>query len=180
MTVPSGKQPKTTAWLSYVAAAIPPFLAAFVGGAATGTTLDDWYNEVRKPRWNPPNWLFAPVWTTLFAFMGIASWRVWQKGREAREVGASDWQTSPESTQALKIYGIHLIFNTLWSVFFFGLRRIDLALVEIVGFWAMVTATLTHFYRIDRVAGLLMVPYLMWVSFAGLLNLRLWQLNRKK
>lgn len=170
-------QSKDKVWLSYVAAALPPFVAAFIGGAATGTTLDDWYEQIRKPRWNPPNWLFAPVWTALFAMMGVASWRVWRKGRRAGQPG---WETSSESTQALKIYGIHLVFNTLWSVLFFGVRRIDLALVEVVGFWAMVTATLARFYRIDRTAGLLLAPYLAWVSFAGLLNLRLWQLNRKK
>lgn len=148
-------------------ALIPPFLAAAIGGVATAGAIPTWYRTLEKPAWNPPDWIFGPVWTVLYIMMGIASWQVWRLGTEKKDV-----------RDALGLYGAQLVLNTAWSLLFFGMRRIGLALGEIVALWALIAATVTKFYRLKKSAGLLLVPYLLWVSFAAILNARIWQLNQ--
>jgi translocator protein len=162
--------------VALVIALVAPFVAAAVGGAATSSSVSTWYKTLKKPSWNPPPWIFGPVWTLLYALMGVASWLVWKEGRSGNEDGFS---TSAESQAALKLYGVHLVFNALWSILFFGLRRIGWATAEIAVLWSLIAATLTRFYRINPLAGMLLVPYLLWGSFASVLNIKLWQLNRK-
>ena len=136
-----------------------------VGGAITATSVDSWYQALEKPPFNPPDWLFAPVWTALYILMGIAAWRVWRL-------------RSFEATRtAFAVFGVQLCLNLAWSFPFFGLQRIDLALLEIVILLVAIIANTIMFWRIERLAGLMFVPYAAWVTYATLLNASLWLLN---
>lgn len=167
-------------WVALTVALIIPFVAAAVGGVATNRARFGWYRRLRKPAWNPPDAIFGPVWTALYTAMGVASWLVWRRGQlSSEEETAQDQRSTHTEVQgALTFYGIQLVLNTLWSIIFFGLRRIDLALIEIAPFWTTILVTLVRFYRVHPVAGLLLAPYQLWVTFAVLLNARIWQLNR--
>ncbi|UCF79478.1 MAG: tryptophan-rich sensory protein [Candidatus Eiseniibacteriota bacterium] len=125
----------------------------------------EWYAALAKPAWTPPNSVFAPVWTTLYALMGIAAWLVW---RRAGFAGAA---------VALGLFIVQLVLNALWSYLFFGLHQPGLAFIDIVVLWLVILATLIAFWRVHPVAGALMLPYLCWVGFATALNLQLWRLN---
>ncbi len=132
----------------------------------------EWYVELAKPAWTPPGRLFGPVWTLLYLTMAVAAWLVWRQrsGLVGRERDAAD--------AALTAYAIQLLLNAAWSWLFFGRHLIGLALVDIGLLWLAILATTVLFWRVRRIAGLLLVPYLGWVAFASALNLRLWQLNR--
>ncbi len=136
-----------------------------IGGAITATSVDGWYQVLRKPPFNPPDWVFAPVWTTLYILMGVAAWRVWRLG---------SFQTN---SKALVVFAGQLGLNLAWSFLFFGLQRIDLALVEIVILLSAIIANTIMFWRIDRLAGVLFLPYAAWVAYATALNASLWLLN---
>jgi tryptophan-rich sensory protein len=142
-------------------------IATLVVGAAgtffTEPAIPTWYAGLAKPDFNPPNWVFAPVWTTLYVLMGVAAWRVW------RLTGLN----SPE----LILWMSQLTLNFFWSAIFFSLHLILLALVEMALLWLLILITMILFWRRDRIAGLLFVPYLAWVSFAFALNFAIWQLN---
>jgi tryptophan-rich sensory protein len=125
----------------------------------------EWYQAIAKPTWNPPSWVFGPVWSTLYVLMGVAAWRVW------RSVHA-------ERAAALQLWWVQLALNALWSPLFFGLQRLDLALFEIALLFVAIAATAHRCWRIDRIAGALLAPYLAWVGFASFLNYTLWDLNR--
>ena len=125
-----------------------------------------WYTALAKPSWNPPNWIFGPVWTVLYVLMGVAAWRIW------RQVGFSGGRIT------LGLFVFQLVLNALWSYLFFGLHRMDLAMFDILVLWGAILAVGVLFYDINRCAGALMLPYLAWVSFAACLNLALWHLNR--
>lgn len=142
------------------------FAAAGIGGAATGTSVGTWYPSLVKPSWNPPAWVFGPVWSTLYVLMAVAAWRVWRHLEH------------PGRRRALAWYFGQLVLNALWSVLFFGLRRPDLAFAEVLVLLAVLVVVLIRFWRIDRVAGLLWLPYLAWVAFATALNGAIWWLNR--
>ncbi len=158
-------------------ALVAPFVAALVGGTATGNSIDSWYRTLNKPKWNPPNWAFPVAWTFLYTVMGVASWLVWREGRKGNEEGLS---TSKEAQSALKLYGVHLVFNALWSIIFFGMRQLGWAIAEIAVLWSLIVATTARFYQIKPVAGLLFVPYLLWASFASILNITVWRMNRNR
>lgn len=142
------------------------FSAAALGSLATGTAIDTWYNSLVKPSFNPPNWIFGPVWTFLFAAMAIAAWRVYEKRF-----------TDVRVTSALNMYLIQLALNVMWSLLFFGMRAPQLALIEIVIFLISIIFTARAFYRIDTLAGVLFIPYAAWVSFATFLNYTIVMLN---
>jgi len=125
----------------------------------------EWYGQLRKPSWTPPGYLFGPVWTFLYASMGVAAWLVWKR------VGYSGARVT------LSLFLAQLAFNGLWSWLFFGLQRPDLAFVDIVFLWCFILITLLAFWRQSAAAGIIMVPYLLWVSFAGVLNFSIWRLN---
>jgi tryptophan-rich sensory protein len=137
-----------------------------VGAAGTFFTepnIPTWYAGLAKPSFNPPNWVFAPAWTTLYVMMAVAAWRVWKiTGTKAPEMWA--WM-------------IQLTLNFFWSAIFFSLHLLFLALVEMAALWLAIAVTAVLFWRKDRIAGLLMLPYLAWVSFAFALNFAIWQLN---
>lgn len=138
------------------------FIAAVIGSQAGPGS---WYAALNKPSWNPPNWVFGPVWTYLYVTMALAAWRVWRRG------GWTNRRTS------LLMYLLQLILNAFWSPIFFGLQQPGLAFVEILLLWAAIVGTLVLFLRVDRLSGILLVPYLAWVSFAAFLNFTLWRLN---
>ena len=145
-------------WLSITA------LAAALGSIAS---LDaaEFYRQLMRPDWAPSAGVFGPVWTVLYLLMAIAAWLVWRE-REARNV-----------VPALTLYVVQLAANALWSWLFFAWHRGLLAFADIVLLWLLIVATLVAFWRARRIAGLLLIPYLLWVTFAALLNLRVWQLN---
>jgi translocator protein len=139
--------------------------AGLVGSFFTIPGIENWYSYLEKPSFNPPGWLFAPAWITLYTLMGIAAFFIWKK---RKEVKAQD---------ALFFYGAQLVLNALWSVIFFGLKSPSLAFLDIVFLWLLILATMVKFYRIEKAAGFLLVPYFLWVSFASVLNFFIWQLN---
>lgn len=138
---------------------------AALGGLATATSVETWYPTLVKPVFNPPNWLFGPVWTVLYLMMAVAGWRVWRCGG------------SPIQRRAMLAYAIQLLLNLIWSILFFGLRLIGFAFVEIIALLTAIVVTALLFWRVDRPAGLLFVPYAAWVAFATVLNGAIWRLN---
>ncbi len=174
-------RPDKHSLLALVVALAIPFAAAAIGAQATNDSVNTWYKTLRKPAWNPPSWVFGPVWTLLYTMMGVASWLVWRSGNQPTLGNGTDLASTDQPKivrRALALYGVHLVLNTLWSILFFGQRNIKWALVEIIVLWSMIVATLASFYRIKRTAGLLLVPYLLWCSFAAVLNATIWRMNR--
>ena len=141
------------------------FTAAGVGGLVTRPAIENWYSTLRKPAWTPPNWIFGPVWSALYLAMAVAAWLVWRKA------GLSG------AKFALALFGLQLLFNLAWSAIFFGLRMPGLAFADIVILWWLILATTVVFCPLSRLAGGLMVPYLLWVTFAAALNFAIWRLN---
>jgi len=141
-------------------------LVGGIGSIATMSSVTTWYIDLQKPFLNPPSWVFAPVWTFLYTLMGIAVFIVWRRGTYKRAVRT-----------ALKVFGLQLVLNALWSFLFFGLHSPGLALIEIVVLLSVIVWCSILFYRIYRPAGLLMLPYIAWVLFATYLNAMLWVLN---
>lgn len=139
-----------------------------IGAFATTSSIATWYAALNKPPFNPPNAVFGPVWTALYVMMAIAVWRVWR---------APAGQNPRDRRRALVAYAVQLALNLCWSLIFFGLRKPGLALAEVAVLFAAVLACANWFWRIDRVAGLLMLPYAAWVAFASLLNFEVWRLN---
>jgi translocator protein len=139
--------------------------ASAIGSVFTSLGQPEWYDTLRKPEWTPPGWLFGPVWTALYLAMAIAAWRVWTR---------TGWAGL---RRPLGIFFAQLVLNVAWSGIFFGLRMPGLAFFEIVLLAVAIAATLVAFGRVSRLAGWLMVPYLLWVLFAAALNLSIWQLN---
>jgi tryptophan-rich sensory protein len=139
--------------------------AASAIGALASVEAAEFYGELQQPAWAPPPWLFGPVWTVLYAMMGLAAWTVWRSGGFG------------EQRVALGLFLTQLGLNALWSWLFFTWRLGGLAFAEIVMLWVCIFATLILFWRVRRVAGMLLVPYLAWVSFAAALNFVLWRQN---
>lgn len=147
---------------SVVVFALCLLAVALTAGFGSQFGPSSWYNDLVKPAWNPPNWIFGPVWSTLYLLNAIAAWRVWRVG---------------QSRLALSAWALHLVPNALWSYLFFGAKRIDWALVDIVLLSFSIVTVMTLFYRRDRLAAWLLAPYLAWVSFATVLNWTLFSLN---
>jgi translocator protein len=133
---------------------------------AGGRNLDGWYHDLHKPRFNPPGWVFAPVWTVLYVLMGIAASLVWQEGIEHGPVRT-----------ALAVFVAQLVLNALWAPLFFGRRRIRAALIDVVLLWLAILATIAAFSPLSIPAAICLVPYLAWVTFAAILNAAIWRLN---
>ena len=139
--------------------------AAALGGLFTAGAVQDWYPTLARPSWNPPAWVFGPVWTALYGMMAAAVWLVWLERH--RRPGAAP----------LVLFGVQLALNAAWSPLFFALRRPDLAFADIVLLWLALVVTVWLFLKRRAAAGLLLVPYLLWVSFAAALNFTIWRLN---
>ncbi len=140
-------------------------LAGFLGSLFTTPAIPTWYKTLRKPFFTPPNWIFGPVWISLFILMGISLFMVWRR------------QNHPLFKTALIFFFVQLILNVLWSAAFFGLRSPLLGFVDIALLWVAILLTIQHCLRISRMAGLLLLPYIIWVSFAVALTFSLWILN---
>lgn len=140
------------------------FVAAGIGGAAS-IDAGPFYAQLVRPGWAPPSWVFGPVWSILYALMAIAAWLVWRIGGFRA------------ASMALALFLVQLVFNTLWSWLFFGWQLGALAFVCVLALWALILATLIFFWRIKPLPGALLIPYLLWVSFAAALNFSVWQLN---
>jgi len=140
----------------------------YLSGTVTRASILTWYPTLVKPSFNPPNWIFAPVWSMLFIMMGIAAGLVWDRIDFEKEF----------VKKALVLFAIQLGLNALWSYLFFGLHNPMLAGIEIILLWLMIFETYTQFSKINKIAGYLFIPYLAWVSFAMVLNASIWWLNR--
>jgi tryptophan-rich sensory protein len=152
-------------WVSLVPFAVVCFAAAGIGSLFTATSVKSWYTQLRRPEWTPPNWIFGPVWTTLYLLMAISAWLVWRSA------------TWPDARFALTLFTIQLVLNSLWSLVFFGLRKVGPAFAEILLLWMILVATTVAFLPISLLAAWLLIPYLGWVLFASYLNFRIWQMN---
>lgn len=157
---------KSQLFLKLIIAILVSQLAGILGAFFTTPSIPTWYATLSKPEFAPPNWIFGPVWITLYTLMGIAAFLVWRKGLKRREVKS-----------ALSIFVGQLVLNTLWSLLFFGLRSPAAAFVEIVALWLTIFAMIIAFEKISRPAAWLLVPYILWVSFAGYLNYMILILN---
>ena len=140
----------------------------YFSGIITRSAITDWYPTLVKPSFNPPNWIFAPVWSLLYVMMGVAAGLVWNRLEFEKEA----------VKKALIFFAIQLGLNALWSYLFFGLHNPMLAGLEIIVLWLMIYETYVQFGKINKIAGYLFLPYLAWVSFAAVLNASIWWLNK--
>jgi len=138
------------------------FAAAAIGSSFTAPAIESWYSTIAKPAWNPPNAIFAPVWTVLFCMMAVAGWLAWRRSA---------------SKLPVVFFAVQLALNSFWSFCFFGLRNPAAGLAEIVFLWCAIVANTVVFFRASRAAGFLFLPYLGWVTFAAALNFEIWRLN---
>ena len=152
-----------------------PSILVFVGfvgacflAAMTGAMFrpGDWYEQLRKPAWGPPNWVFPPAWAVLYLTIAVSGWLVWRTSGFAGAV------------RPLAIYLVQLVLNAAWSPIFFGLRRPDLAFIEIIMLWLSIVVTIAAFHPVNAAAAWLLLPYLAWVTFAAALNFAVWRMNR--
>lgn len=154
-------------WVKVAASVALAQLAGVPGAAFTRTGSDPWYQQLEKPAFNPPTWVFPVAWTILYTMMGVSLFLVWQKGLEKDKV-----------KQALIPFSIQWVLNALWSPIFFGLKAPLVALGEVALLWGAIVWTMAQFYRLSRPAAWLLLPYLLWVSFAAILNGAIWWLNK--
>ena len=155
-------------WLALTGFIAASFLAGAIGSSATFPNVRTWYPLLNKPSWNPPGWIFGPVWTCLYVLMGVAIWRAWRAGTN---------EGRPSRRPLVTGYFVQLGLNALWSVLFFGLRQPGWALVDIIVLWGLLVWLLVGLGRTDRVAAGLWLPYVLWVSFATALNTAIVRLN---
>jgi tryptophan-rich sensory protein len=162
------RQPRSTTSLviGLVISLVICFLAAGIGGMATSSSVAGWFAGINKPTWNPPDWIFGPVWTTLYLMMAISAWLVWKQSGFENSKFALGW------------FAFHLLLNIFWSVLFFGLQQPGWAAVEIIILWISIAITIGLFYRHSKLAAVLLVPYILWVTFAAFLNFTIWSMNR--
>lgn len=153
-------------FVPFIICLIIPLSIGALGGFFTMEAVKTWYTTLNKPSFNPPNYLFGPVWSTLYAIMGIASYLIWKRRKVAENY-----------TLAASVYFIQLVLNLMWSFIFFYQQQIGLALIEIIILLVAIIANSILFYRINKVAGLLYLPYIMWVSFATVLTYSIYMLN---
>jgi tryptophan-rich sensory protein len=149
--------------LKLVGAIVICQLAGVIGSFFTVSSVGSWYTGLVKPSFNPPSWVFGPVWITLYTLMGISLYLVWNSGNR--------------SWLVFGVFGLQLVLNTLWSILFFGLQMPGIAFIEIILLWLSIIATIALFFTGSRAASYLLIPYLLWVSFAAVLNFMLWRLN---
>ena len=142
-----------------------PLLIGFFGSFFTISEIGSWYQTIQKPSWNPPNWIFGPVWTALYVLMGISLYLVWRSSASQKRV-------------AIILFTLQLVLNFFWSIIFFKQHQIGFAFAEILALWLMILLSIFAFGRINKLAAWLLVPYISWVSFAAILNFTIWQLNK--
>lgn len=139
--------------------------AGAIGSIFTTSSIPSWYAFLAKPFFNPPTWVFAPAWIILYSLMGVSLYLVWVSKSKLRK-------------EAVKIFVLQLILNSAWSIIFFGLKLPGVAFVEIIILWLLILATIVKFYKINKLSAYLLIPYILWTSFASLLNYSIWVLNK--
>ena len=142
-------------------------VAGLLGSVATFTSINGWYKTLVKPSFNPPNWIFGPVWTVIYVLIGAALFLIWDKGLQKKKVRVAIW-----------LFIVHLFVNVGWSVVFFGMHSIFGGFVGALVLWTFIVALIWKFYEINKWAAFLLVPYILWTSFAVVLNTAFWLLNR--
>lgn len=172
---------------TFVTSLLPPLVAGGVGAIATNSSVKTWYPTLAKPSWTPPSGVFGPVWTTLYIMMGIAEYLVRRedpyadaktRAAHAHLSGRERIEKREAINSAVTLYRVQLVLNLLWSVLFFARRSPFWALIEIVALWIVAVATAVTFWRVSKVAALLLVPYILWTTFAVALNAAIWAKNR--
>ncbi|XP_005993740.1 translocator protein [Latimeria chalumnae] len=158
------------AWSTALGFTLFPHIGGFLGSFITRKEIPTWYKSLKKPAWRPPNWMFAPVWATLYAGMGYGSYLVW------KDVGGF----TQKAVVPLGLYGGQLALNWIWTPLFFGAHKPGLAFIDIVFLYGAVVATTVKWYPINRKAAYLMMPYLAWLTVAAVLNFHIWKDNRKQ
>lgn len=153
-------------WLKLIIAILIPVTVGGLSGFFTANNVGTWYTTIQKPSWNPPNWIFGPVWTTLYILMGIALYLVWKAD-----------STNFFKKLAIVFFTLQLVLNFFWSFIFFQQHQMGWALVEIIALWLAILASIFSFANISKTAAWLLVPYIAWVSFATILNYTLWKIN---
>ena len=149
-------------YLSLVLILLVTFAASGIGGFVTSSFKEPWYSEIILPTFNPPSWVFGPVWTTLYIFMSVAIWGAWNKSSDKK---------------VLQVYFVHLFFNAMWSVIFFGFHKIFIALIDLGIILIFIIWLMKIYYKINKISFLLMIPYLLWSSYALVLNTTIFYLN---
>ncbi|MFH0971391.1 MAG: TspO/MBR family protein [Candidatus Micrarchaeota archaeon] len=152
-------------WKKLLVSIIGCELAGGIGAIFTSPNIPTWYAALAKPSFSPPNWVFFPVWTTLYLMMGVSVYLVWNR------------EKNKQAEMGLKFFGVQLLLNILWSFLFFGMKSPFLGLIGIIALWLSIALTIRQFWKINRNAAYLLVPYILWVSFAAILNFSVWQLN---
>jgi len=160
---------KLASWQKLAISICVPLLAGVIGSVFTAPAITSWYASLNKPSFNPPNWVFAPVWTLLYVLMGIALFLVWNKKNKGKGM--------PVARKGIVIFAIQLFLNALWSLAFFGMHSPKAGLVVIALLWIAIIANIILFRKVSRTAALLLVPYILWVSFAAALNLAIMIIN---
>ena len=153
--------------LKLIIAIAIPLLIGSTSAFFTVTGVGSWYQTINKPSWNPPDYIFGPVWTTLYVMMGVSLFLVWNSGADASS-----------KSKAVVLFAIQLVLNFFWSFIFFDQQLIGTAFAEIIVLWLFIILTIFAFARISKTAAWLLVPYISWVSFAAFLNYTIWQLNK--
>ena len=138
------------------------FAASGIGGFVTSSFKEPWYSEIILPTFNPPSWVFGPVWTTLYILMSVALWIAWNNSSEKK---------------VLQVYSVHLFFNAIWSVIFFGFHQVLIALIDLIIILAFIIWLMKIYYQINKISFVLMIPYLLWSSYALVLNVTIFYLN---
>ena len=136
-----------------------------LGGYFTFISVETWYQTLNKPNFNPPDWVFGPVWTTLYILMGISVWLVWKR------------KPSADRTIGIRIFWVQLFFNILWTYIFFGIQKIGLSFLEIIFLIFLILSNVIYFLKIDKIAGYLLIPYLIWILYTSILTYNIWILN---
>ena len=152
-------------WIKLIVSLALPQLAGIIGSMFTIKSIPTWYAALNKPSFNPPNWIFGPVWISLYILMGISFYIVWIK---------SD---SSNFNILLSLFILQLTLNSLWSIIFFGLKSPGFALLEIIFLWVSILLCIMYFFPVSKIASFFLIPYLIWVSFASILNYYVWKLN---
>ncbi|XP_062607543.1 translocator protein-like [Saccostrea cucullata] len=156
-------------YLKPAAAIALPYVGAAFGSLISRRNISTWYENIKRPSWRPPNYLFGPVWTALYGGMGYASYLVWKDGGGFQG----------DAALPLALYGTQLALNWAWTPIFFGAHRLGLATIEIGCLWGTIVATIFAFREVNTTAAYIMVPYLGWVTFASVLNFKIWRMNKE-
>ncbi len=143
-----------------------PQLAGLIGALFTVSAIPTWYASLQRPSFSPPNWVFGPAWTILYILMGISIYLIWQRIKEGKKIKS-----------VMFLFWVHLFFNAIWSIIFFGFQNPKLALINIVIIWLFIIILMFKFWKINRWSTYLLIPYFLWVSFASILNYFIWYLN---